>query len=313
VTRERRLDATLEPSASFDAQVIALFGRHLLIRDQHGTQLPARPFGRRLSLVCGDLVRCTLDARLNEAHVLEVRPRRSGLYRSNSRGEAEAVVANVTLLLVALAPVPLPDLFVIDRYLAAAASAGVPGVLVLNKCELDIEPSLRAALAAYQRAGYPLLECSAHSGAGIDTVLAACAGALAALVGQSGVGKSSIVRRLVPDAEIQIGELLRSEEGRHTTTAAKLYRVAAAGQLIDSPGVRDFAPALQYLEERSLGFREIAQLAPACRFADCRHMREPECAVRRAVEDGTLDARRFESYRRLRRLSEELRARRPRR
>ena len=132
------------------------------------------------------------------------------------------------------------------------------------------------------------------------------AGAVAALVGRSGVGKSSLVRRLVPNIEVQIGELVRQEEGRHTTTAARLFDLPRGGHLIDSPGVRDFAPAIDRLHSRTLGFVEVQRLAPGCRFLDCRHMREPDCAVVAAAETGGMHPRRYESYRRLRRLYEDL-------
>ncbi|HEY6824175.1 MAG TPA: hypothetical protein VI195_07020, partial [Steroidobacteraceae bacterium] len=104
--------------------VIATFGRHMVVRTADGAELRARPFGRTLEVVCGDEVRCRVDPHHDEVHVIEVRPRRNGLWRANSRGGAEPVVANLTRLLVVLAPVPLPELFVIDRYLAAATAAG---------------------------------------------------------------------------------------------------------------------------------------------------------------------------------------------
>jgi ribosome biogenesis GTPase len=222
------------------------------------------------------------------------------------RGQTEAVVANLTRLLVVLAPVPEPDLFVVDRYLAAAASGGITGTLVVNKTELEIDADLRARLEAFTHAGYPWIGCSVRGAAGMDALLDACAGQTAALVGQSGVGKSSIVKWLIPNAEVETGALVREEEGRHTTTASRLFNLPRGGHLIDSPGVRDFAPAVDRLDGRSLGFVEVERLAVECRFADCRHMREPACAVRDAVESGGMDGRRYESYRRLRRLYEEL-------
>src|SRR5690348_10091984 len=121
----------------FEARVTATFGRHLLVRDPMGNELRARPFGRGLAVVCGDHVRCRMDSH-QEIHVLEVMQRRTALYRSNLRGQTEAVVANLSRLLVVLAPVPAPDLFVIDRYLAAAASGGIAGSLIVNKAELAI-------------------------------------------------------------------------------------------------------------------------------------------------------------------------------
>ena len=240
--------------------------------------------------------------------MIEVLPRRTALYRSNARGGGEAVLANVTRLLVVIAPLPAPDPFVADRYLAAAESAGITATPVLNKMELGIEPSLRAQLDVYAAVGYECVTVSAANGEGIDALLSTCAGHVAALVGQSGVGKSSLVRRLAPDTQVEVGGLIRDEEGRHTTTVSRLYELAGGGTLIDSPGVRDFAPAVAHLDPRHLGFREVARLAPGCRFLDCRHMREPGCAVRQAVESGRVDARRYESYRRLRRLAEELTA-----
>ena len=118
------------------------------------------------------------------------------------------------------------------------------------------------------------------------------------------------MRRLAPEADVEIGGLMREEEGRHTTTASRIYPLEGGGRLIDSPGVRDFAPAIDRLNPRHLGFVEVARLAPGCRFLDCRHMREPGCAVRQGIEAGSMDARRYESYRRLRRLAEALTRRR---
>jgi len=287
--------------------VIATFGRHLVVRTAEGAQLQARPFGRTLGVVCGDVVRCRLDRQHEEVHVIEVLPRRNALWRANARGGAEAVVANLTELLVVLAPLPLPDLFVTDRYLCAATAASVPATLVVNKSDLGIDAALAAELDAYAAAEYPALSCSAASGAGMSELVAALGpGTVAALVGQSGVGKSSLVRCLLPHAEVAVGELVRAEEGRHTTTAARLFDLPNGAALIDSPGVRDFAPAVSALDERTLGFPEVARLAAGCRFSDCRHMREPGCAVRAAAEDGSWHARRYESYRRLRRLREQL-------
>jgi ribosome biogenesis GTPase / thiamine phosphate phosphatase len=288
-------------------QVIATFGRHLLVRAADGRELRARPFGRALGAVCGDQVRCRIDAHHDELHAAEVLPRRNALWRANARGGAEAVVANLDQLLVVLAPLPAPELFVIDRYLCAASAADIAATLVVNKSDLGLPQTLEPELAAYRAAGYGVLAASAEDPSGLAQLAAALQPqTLSALVGQSGVGKSSLVRALLPQAQIAIGALVREEEGRHTTTASRLFSLPNGAALIDSPGVRDFAPAVSSLDERTLGFPEIAQLAPGCRFSDCRHMREPGCAVRAAAEAGSFSARRYESYRRLRRLREEL-------
>jgi len=293
---------------TFEARVTATFGRHLLVRDATGKELEARPFGRGLNVVCGDNVRCRPDPHHDEIHVVEIIQRRTALYRSNVRGATEPVIANLSRLMVVLAPVPVPDLFVVDRYLSAAESGGIAGLLVVNKMELGIDEQLAAQLDVFTAAGYRWFPCSVKTGEGIDALLEVCAGQVAALVGQSGVGKSSLVDRLIPGAGVEVGDLVREEEGRHTTTASRMFDLPLSGNLIDSPGVRDFAPAVDRLDARSLGFVEVERLAPQCRFSDCRHMREPGCAVQGATENGGMSPRRYESYRRLRRLYEELTA-----
>lgn len=294
------------PADSFDARIVAVFGRDLLVRDTGGAELRARPKGRRLNVVCGDDVLCERDAAHDEIIVVGVKPRRTALYRSNMRGEAEAIVANVSRLFVVLAPKPVPDLFVVDRYVAAATSASIAATLILNKRDLPIDDGLGAELASYESIGYPTITCSAKHDDSLAAVLEASAGSVAALVGQSGVGKSSLVRRLVPQSQAEIGELDREEEGRHTTTTSRMFDLPGGGHLIDSPGVRDFAPAIDKLDARTLGFAEVERLAPGCRFLDCQHMREPGCAVQKAVESGGMHPRRYESYRRMRRLFEDL-------
>lgn len=282
----------------FDAEVIAAFGRHLIVRDAAARELRARPSGRRLSIVCGDRVRCMRER--DEILVSEVLPRSTLLARANLRGESEPVVANVTQLVVVVAPLPEPDFFIVDRYLCAATAAGIAGAVAVNKSDLDAN-KLGADLDALAAAGYRLTSCSAKARAGLDGLRALLADAVSVLVGQSGVGKSSIVSALLPEASIATGELMREEEGRHTTTASRAYALESGGALIDSPGVRDFAPAVDLLDAKTLGFPEIAARNGGCRFQDCKHMQEPGCAVIAATQTGEMSPRRYESYRRLRR------------
>lgn len=298
-------------TADATAEVIATFGRHLLLEDDSGRAVLARPRGRNLDIVCGDRVRCEHPAGGGSV-VVEVLPRATVLRRSNARGRPESLVANLTQLAPILAPLPWPDPFIIDRYLAAAQSAGVGALLVLNKQDLPVEEALRSDVDAWRAAGYEVLQVSARHPESLAALRKRLAGEVTALVGQSGVGKSSLIRALARSGhEVEVGELMRQQEGRHTTTAARLYECTTGGRIIDSPGVRDFAPAIDDLRPPAMGFAEVQALAPGCRFLDCRHMQEPHCAVRAAVEDGRLDPRRYESYRRLRRLYEDLWARRP--
>ncbi len=290
-----------------NAEVIASFGRHLLLRDATGQVHKARPMGRSLDIVCGDLVLCA-DGKGSEVLVQSVLPRRTRLRRSSLRGRSETLAANLTQLAVVVAPLAEPDLFMVDRYISAAECAGLQALIILNKDDLPVPAALATGLDQYKQLGYPVQSVSTHLNLQLPESLgAALRGHTTVLAGQSGVGKSSLTRLLTADAEpIAIGELLRDEEGRHTTTASRLYECRDGGRVIDSPGVRDFAPAIDDLEATALGFREVALLAPGCHFQDCRHLQEPRCAVRDAVAAGTMDARRYESYRRLRRLHEQL-------
>jgi ribosome biogenesis GTPase len=261
--------------------------------------------------VCGDRVLCERDAHHGEIHVKSVLPRRSTLARATLRGTAEAIVANLDLLVTVFAPLPKPDPFIIDRYLCAASSAGMSALVLLNKADLmdASDPAVdewQTWLAAYRAAGYETLVVSSHSRQHLDALRALLAHRTSAFVGQSGVGKSSLIAALAPETDIATGALDKTEEGRHTTTASRLFDLPEGGALIDSPGVRDYAPAIDGLEPHSLGFPEVDQLATGCKFLDCRHLREPGCAVRLAAEEQRLDARRYESYRRLRRIRDEL-------
>jgi ribosome biogenesis GTPase len=292
-----------------NAEVIATYGRHLLVRDAQGNAHRARPVGRTLAIVCGDQVRC--ESQGTELLVAEVLPRASLLRRSSSRGDGEAIAANLTQLAIIIAPLPATDLYMLDRYLCAAECRGISPLVVINKDDLPGCAALRESLLAFVALGYRVVSANAtHGPPAASGLRAALTGHTTMFVGQSGVGKSSLTRLLTDDVhDIAIGGLMRDEEGRHTTTASRLYECAGGARIIDTPGVRDFAPAIEDLEASTLGFREISALAGKCRFQDCRHMQEPGCAVRDAVAAAAMDARRYESYRRLRRLYEQLRER----
>jgi ribosome biogenesis GTPase len=296
---------------TFQARVTAVHGRTLRLT-AGGESLLARPARRELAPACGDDVDCTYDSRHEQVLITAIAPRRSALYRTSSRGSAELVAANVTLLVAVIADPPDADCFIIDRYLAAARCEGLEAVIVANKAELGLTDTIAAEMANFTAIGYPCVTTSASTGSGLTELASHFAGHVGVLVGQSGVGKSSLLRRLVPDSDAAVGELIREREGRHTTTTARLYPLPGGGEVIDSPGVRDFAPAVERLDASALGFVEIERLAPQCRFADCRHLQEPDCAVRAAL-GAAITARRYESYRRLRRLYERLQERASRR
>lgn len=273
--------------------------------ETNGEILPYLVPRRGLRVVCGDRVRWTPQAPGQEVLIDDIESRENALIRPDARGRPEVLAANLDQLLVVLAPVPEPDPFVADRYLCAGTLAGCNTGLVWNKSDLDLEPP--GCVQEYRDAGYPVAATSAHSGEGLDLLCRQLAGHVSVLVGQSGVGKSSLINAIVPEAERVVGRMAASgEEGTHTTTASAMYRLPGGGRLIDSPGVREFQPLVEDPRQVQVGFPEIHDRAPGCRFMDCQHLREPDCAVRQALDSGQISERRYESYRRTRRMAEEM-------
>ena len=286
------------------ARVIESFGRRVIVETKDGMRRPAELFGKRLTCVCGDEVEVREPSQSSGdvAKVVSVLPRRSLFVRTDSRGRTEPLAANLTLLIVIIAPVPEPDLYIVDRYLAGAALAGISGALVVNKSELPgaAEPEFQAGVSDYERAGYTVLRLSAKDDPSVEPIRALLAGASGMLVGQSGVGKSTLTNRLAPESERATRSLSDSTgEGRHTTVSTALFRLPGGGELIDSPGVRDFAPPPVEDAMVQVGWPEFLKLAPQCRFNNCLHVREPGCAVLAALAEKNVSARRYESYKRL--------------
>jgi ribosome biogenesis GTPase len=291
------------PSDPIPGRVIASHGRHVLVETTPGSRHPCTLFGRRLDAVCGDEVFWLPAKHDGHGVVVERRPRRTELARTDSRGRSETLVANLTQLVVVSAGLPRPDFFVIDRYLAAAESSAIKSVVVLNKTDLAESRAVLPELEVYAQIGYATLQCCASTDTGVPELRLALREELSVLVGQSGVGKSSLANRLLPGLDAETAELSRATvEGRHVTSVATLHHLSEGGAIIDSPGVRDFAPALERLAQPAALFREFRAPAASCRFTDCRHLREPDCGVRAALDAGTISARRYESYRRLVRL-----------
>jgi len=285
--------------------VLASYGRGVLVQSS-GIAFQCSLKGRKQRVVCGDRIGWA-ELAAGGPTVESIESRRNLIERIDSRGRAEPVAANVDRMAVVVAPEPAPDWFLVDRYWAGARLKEIEALLIANKSDLDAI-SLKSELAGYRDLGLPCHEISALTGAGIADLERTLAGGATLLVGQSGVGKSSIVNTLAPAAAAQTAELTREVEGRHTTTTARRYPLSAGpdSAVVDAPGVRDFAPPAHIVGAAERGFVEIHRLAPHCRFKDCRHLQEPGCAVRSAVLAGDVAPRRYESYRRLFRLYEKL-------
>ncbi|MDW5378211.1 small ribosomal subunit biogenesis GTPase RsgA [Halomonas sp. HP20-15] len=283
-------------------RVIAHFGRSLDVGSADDDALHRCHLRANLdSLVTGDRV-VWREASDGSGVVVARDARDNVLERPDARGQLKPVAANIDQILIVFAVEPAPFANLIDRYLVAAEATGITPVLVLNKT--DLLPAdggeLRYLLARYEALGYAVIEASTRRDGGLDALHERLTGRTSVFVGQSGVGKSSLIDELLPDAALRIGALSEdSRKGTHTTTTARLYRLPAGGELIDSPGIREFG--LSHLDEQQItdGFIEFRDYLGRCRFRDCRHREEPGCALRDAVEREAISAERFASYRRI--------------
>ena len=279
-----------------------------LVIAHYGTQVLVEAGGERQrchlranleSLVTGDkVIWCPGEP---SGVIVARQPRASELLRPDPQGTLKPVAANIEQIIVVVAPVPEPHGMLIDRYLVAAESVHIEPVILLNKSDLldaDNRSSIAALLAPYPDLGYHVLEASCRNRDGLKTLLAALEDKVSVFVGQSGVGKSSLVNVLLPDADTRVGELSANRgKGTHTTTTAQLFHLPGGGALVDSPGIREFGLWHMERQQVEFGFREFRPLLGHCRFRDCRHQQEPGCALQAALAEGKIHPRRMESYR----------------
>ncbi len=282
--------------------VVAHFGGQVLVEDADGATARCHFRANLEQLVVGDRVIWQAPRQEGEGDgvVTALEPRASVLKRPDNYGNLKPVAANVDRLLVVFAPIPVPSTSLLDRYLVAAELSGIPATLVLNKADL-IDSEIRGALDQvtdiYRSLGYPVIEVSAEDGAGLAPLKTALTGHTCAFVGQSGVGKSSLVNAVLPSAELAVGDLSGvSGLGQHTTTTARLFALPDGGRLIDSPGIREFGLWHISQEELLHGYRALPERAGHCRFRNCTHRHEPGCALHEAAERGEVSEERLHNY-----------------
>ena len=289
-----------------------------LVIAHYGAQLDIEPPGKP-----GEIYRCHLRANLpplvtgdrivwkasskgGMGVVVALEDRDSLLSRPDMRGQLKPVAANIDFIVLVIAPVPGPHPNLIDRYLVAAETVGIEPVILLNKtdlledgtCRPSIVKGIDDTLMNYERIGYQILKASTRTEDGLTTLKRLLNEHTSVFVGQSGVGKSSLVNTLLPGVDTKVGPLSEgSGKGTHTTTAARLFHFPAGGMLIDSPGIREFG--LWHMEPEDVlhGFREFRPFIGHCKFRDCSHEQEPGCAIRQALLEGDILQQRMDSYR----------------
>lgn len=283
-------------------RVVVRHGRSLLIRTDAGHALLGAFRANIGEVVCGDRVvwQATGDG---GCIVVALLPRETALTRPAFGGQEKTIAANITQLVVVLAPQPEPTGYLLDQYLVAAERIGVRGLICLNKADLlDAagQARFRERFGHYESIGYPVIQISAKTEHGLDPLRERLKGQTSILVGQSGVGKSSLINALVESCSIAEGTLSEATGlGRHTTSAATLYPLQGGGELIDSPGVRSFRLGRLERQELERGFREFLPYLGQCRFHNCAHLAEPDCAILAAVEAGHIRPERLASYQHL--------------
>jgi len=253
-------------------------------------------------LVCGD--RVVWQAGANDTGVVvAMEPRHSLLERPDADNQLKPVAANIDQILVVAAPEPALDIDLINRYFVAAENTGIPPVLIINKIDLLSDKAfakLKARFQAYTDIGYEVIYATTKRPHGLDDLLTHLRQKTSIFVGQSGVGKSSLIQVLLPEEELRTNTLSESSgEGRHTTTSSRLYHFTDGGELIDSPGVRAFRLGHVSATQITEGFREFHPYLGQCRFSDCRHDVEPDCALQDALKAGKISRDRFDSYQRI--------------
>jgi ribosome biogenesis GTPase len=289
---------TIDKGAKLEAgRIVAVFSRRYLVEGAGGMLVACMPRGRNNAYACGDRVAFSMSGA--DQGLIDAADPRSSLFLRSDRYRTKFIAANVTQLLVLVAVEPSFSVEFVDRALVAAKSQRIPALIACNK--IDLQPQASAALAAlrpYIEIGYPVIEFAAKRDCA--PLRRHLQGHVTLLLGQSGMGKSTLVNRLAPAANAATREISTAlDSGKHTTTHARLYHLDQETDLIDCPGMQEFGLAHLPFRELEHGFTEFDSLLGRCRFANCRHRDEPDCAIRKALAGGRIAAQRYASFRRI--------------
>ncbi|WP_235276159.1 ribosome small subunit-dependent GTPase A [Methylotenera sp. G11] len=278
--------------------VVAAYGKRYQVElNETSQRISCVTRGKKTDVACGDCVTVKLTDK-HEGVIENIVPRTTLLYRSNAF-KSKMLAANVTQIIIVLATQPSFYEALLNRCLIAAEAAGIKALIVLNKCDLADNDNAKQKLALYTGLGYRVLPLSAKQD--ISALRPYLQGEVSILVGQSGMGKSTMINALLPHASVRTQEVSTVlDSGKHTTTAAHLYRLDTESILIDSPGLQEFGLHHLSTDELEHAFIEFRPFLGKCRFNNCKHLQEPDCAITAATAAGNISAERLAIYKMLR-------------
>ncbi|CAN4269548.1 COG1162 Predicted GTPases [Methylophilaceae bacterium] len=283
--------------APLQGTVVAAYGKRYQIELPDKKRISCVTRGKKTDLACGDRVNLQLTDK-HEGVIDSTLPRKTLLYRSNAY-KSKMLAANVTQIIIVLATQPSFYEALLNRCLIAAEAAHIKPLIVLNKCDLEDNSQAKQKLGLYSALGYQVLTLSAKED--ISSLRPYLQGEASILVGQSGMGKSTMINALLPEEAVRTREVSMSlDSGKHTTTAAHLYHLDAQSQLIDSPGLQEFGLHHLSTDELEHAFIEFRPHLGLCRFSNCKHTQEPDCAIKQAMLEGKISQERLAIYQLLR-------------
>ena len=282
----------------YEARIIARQGKTYIVEDQSTQQHECHVRSQAIDAVCGDFVQCKSESNSKDV-IEEILPRKNQITRIDNFKREKTLAANIDHILVVIAPSPTYSTLLIDKYLACAELNHCKISIIINKAELinEFQVNLKELESIYKKLVDQFIVTSAKLGYGITTIRKILLDETSILVGQSGVGKSSIINRIQNNNDIKVSAISENiQQGRHTTSSTYAYPVNHHGKIIDSPGVRSFTPAFKNQKELMQGFIEFKEFAGKCKFNDCQHINEPGCAIIHAVNENKIHKSRYQNY-----------------